>query len=197
MSYRRTFGAAGLVVAVALTLGGCSALFPFGSSAAHTKTPTDHYTVAGIPVAPATGRVISGKGYSYRVPKGWSPQPPVNFDHPDTEAGAGPKGDGVEVLLSSATKATLSQDENSGVAYLRSIQRTHIQVRPRLKIAGFEAVHLSSQETAFGVAYWVETYYFQNNAGAGYTVAFSFAHTESSAHCDTVADSVFATWTWA
>jgi hypothetical protein len=38
--------------------------------------------------------------------------------------------------------------------------------------------------------------YFQNHAGVGYTVAFSFAHTESLAHCETVADSIFATWTW-
>jgi hypothetical protein len=196
MSHRRTLGASGLFVALALTLGGCSALFPFGSTAAHTKTPTGHYTVAGIPVAPATGRLISGKGYSYRVPKGWSHRSPLNFDNPDTDVGAGKEGDGVEVVLSSATKATLSEDEKSAVASLQGAQRTHIQVRPRVKIGGFEAVHLSSQDTAFGVTKWVELYYFQNHAGVGYTVSFDFADTESLAYCDTVADSVFATWAW-
>lgn len=80
MSGRVSIAAVGLVVALALVLSGCTSPSTRTPNAghkavpgpAHSAVPTGGSTPPASSVAPATGELITGTGYSFRAPEGWS-----------------------------------------------------------------------------------------------------------------------------
>jgi hypothetical protein len=158
-------------------------------------------TPSASSVAPATGVLIEGAGgaYTFHAPVGWTI--PKNAPQADAYAIAAEpdaKGfyDTINVLPAPSTTTNLDEEEQGGVSYLeQAMKATHVQVRPRIMIAGEEGVHLSSLQTQDGVALWSEQYRV-NHGGIAFTINFDFHETESQAVREALAESVLATWAW-
>jgi hypothetical protein len=171
------------------------------SSAASNTCSSPGSTPTASAVAPATGILVAGAGgaYTFRVPVGWT----IPTDAPQADAyaiSAQPDADGVfdtvNVLPSPATSDSLDEIEQNGVSYLEQVVgATHVEVRPRLVVAGAERAHISSQRTQNGITEWSEQYILQRS-GIAFTVTFAFNASESEDTRDALAQSVLATWTW-
>jgi hypothetical protein len=150
--------------------------------------------------APAAGIVISGSGYAFHAPAGWTPpQRPVQADAYAISAEPDAAGvyDTVNVLLGAPSTDSLPAQQRNAAQYLeQAVGATQVKIRPRIEIAGDEAVHLSSLQSHQGVTVWSEQYSV-THGGTGVTVTFDFHENESQADREALADSVLAAWTWA
>lgn len=201
--------AIGLAAAMALALTGCVSLLPLAPAGQETSAPlveetaapANQSTLPPISAPPATGELITGTGYSFHAPAGWStpPDAPSRADAYLISAKANAKGvyDTVNVLFQPATADTPDEIELNGVGYLEAvIGATHVQVRPRVAIAGAECVHISSLRTTQGITAWSEQY-IVTSSGITYTITFAFDKAESQADRDALAESLLASWSWA
>jgi hypothetical protein len=181
-----------LVAATALVLAGCSITAP-PSPDPETEAPTSD-------VAPATGDLITGDGYSYHVPDGWGLPPQDLANGSDTLALDLTDDDGfsdnVNVLLSPAGEITPDQVEAAGPPELENSGATDVEVRPRVAIAGEESAHLAAIFTQGTATYQIDQYY-PTHDGQTYVVTFSFSQTVSQADREALAESVLASWVWA
>jgi hypothetical protein len=190
MRLHTSLAAVGLAAALTFSLAGCFAPSPSpstGESAPPAST-----------VDPATGDTISGTGYTYNAPEGWSVPPslPNGVDTVSADlADADGFTDNVNVLLSPAGEVTPDQVESAGVSELEGAGATNIEVRPRITVAGSESAHLTAKLSSGGATYLFDQYY-ATNAGQTYVITFSFSDTESQADREALAESVLASWTW-
>jgi len=191
MRLHTSLAAVGLAAALTFTLAGCFSPSPSpatGESAPPAST-----------VDPATGDTITGTGYAFNAPEGWT-VPGSLPSGVDTVAADLADADGftdnVNVLLSPAGALTPDQVESAGAAELESVGATDIEVRPRVTVAGSESAHLTAQLSSSGVTYVFDQYY-ATNADQTYVITFSFSDTESQSDREALAESVLASWTWA
>ena len=186
-----------VVFAAALVLAGCSVVAP---PAPDTDTDTGNDAPVSD-VAPATGELVTGDGYSYNVPEDWGvpDEKPAGFD-PDSFAIDLDDTDGftdnVNVLLSPAGSITSDQVEEAGVAELEGAGATGVEARPRISVAGEESAHLTALFTQGGTSYLIDQYY-PTHDGQTYVVTFSFSETVAEGDREALAESVLASWTWA
>lgn len=180
--------------ALAVTLSGCSTIAPPALPGGTTDSEAPDFSVDA-----ADGELITGDGYSYRVPEGWAtPEEPTPGFSPDTFAADLTDDDGfadnVNVLLSGGV-ATPDQVEQFGTTELENAGAVEVAVQPRVTIAGAESAHLTASLTSDGVAYWIEQYY-PTNDGETYVVTFSFSDALGDTDRVAIAESVLASWEW-
>lgn len=195
---------AALALATSLLLAGCFGSSPTGPAAPGSSVPGSSVQDPGTKapaVAPATGETVTGNGYSFVAPEGWTV--PTGVAEPsgvdtfmanlaDTDGFA----DNVNVVLSPAGEVTSEQVETQGVTELEGAGATDVTVGDRVTIAGSESAHLSAVFTSGAAVYQVEQFY-ASQSGQTYIVTFSFSTTVPVAERDAVTSSVLATWTWA
>lgn len=176
-----------LAVSVGFAAVGCSA------STATDPAPT-------LEVAPATGEVITGTGYTFAVPEGWGDPGPVEGFDPDSLAADLTDADGftdnVNVILSPAGRITPDQVETDGLKELEGAGATDLTVEPRVTVAGSESAHLSGSLAAGATEYAVEQFYV-SDADQTYVVTFSFSSDVSKDARDALSGAVLASWKFA
>jgi hypothetical protein len=152
-----------------------------------------------LSVAPATGLLIAGTGYTFHAPAGWTL--PTRVPQANAYAiSAKPDAEGfydtINVLGADSNTDTFDEEEQNGVAYFeQAVGAAAIQVRPRIEIAGAESVHISSLQTHNGATRWTEQY-LVTHADAAWTITFDFNEADSQAEREALAESVLASWTW-
>ena len=194
-----SLAAVGLAAALTFTLAGCFSASPTTPTTPESAPTTEESAPPALSVDPATGVLLTGTGYSFNAPEGWT----VPSDTPpaaDVFAVAPPDADGfyntVNVLFAPANGESAETVEIKGVAYLEGIGATDVQVRPRVAVAGSESVHFSAGRSSNGASYRSEQYIVTAN-GQDYTVTFVFNITLSQADREALAESALASWTWA
>lgn len=207
---RRITGSIAAAAIAALMLTGCmSTQIPGGgSSDKPTSSQTDGNgggdnggTGGGkeITVAPATGTQLSGTGYSFNLPAGWTqrtdgvkaPIELMALNESDSDGFS----DNLNVIKSPAGKLSAEQVETAGKKELEQVKATDITIGDRVNVAGNEAAHLSAKFTQQGVTYATEQYGV-SNASQTYIVTFSFSESLPQADREKLAESVLATWNW-
>jgi hypothetical protein len=191
----RISNAAVVALAASLLVTGCS----IGSPTASTHQP------GGAPssdpgVTPATGKTVTGNGYSYAAPDGWTvPDGVAKPAGVDTFVADVADKDGfadnMNVLLSPAGQVSSEQVETQGVQELKDAGASDVKVGSRSTIAGSESAHLSAVFPSGEKEYLIDQYYLTHSAQT-YIVTFSFSSTVSQADRETLAKSVLATWNW-
>jgi len=156
-------------------------------------------TPAAISAAPATGILITGTGYSFRAPAGWTPpQRPEQADAYAISAQPDVSGfyDTLNVLVGPTTTDTLDEQQRNAAQYLeQAVGATQVKIRPRVEIAGEEGVHISSLQSHHGTTEWSEQYAVEHD-GTGFTITLDFHENESQTDREALADSVLASWSW-
>lgn len=178
-----------LVAVFALT--GCS-LLP-----ASLDVPPTVPTEIGAP--PATGETITGAGYSFVAPAGWSVPPDMALPGVDLFVGnmADPDGFADNVVIGHFPSGRVTPDwiELHGVKELESIGASSVEIRNRVIIAGSESAHLAAIVSIDGHENQAEQFYVSNDEQT-YIVTFSFSLTVPEADRDYLAESVLKSWTW-
>jgi hypothetical protein len=151
-----------------------------------------------LSAAPATGMLITGTGYTFHAPAGWTlPTKAVQGDSYAISAKPDAKGfyDTINVVIRPSNKDSLSAEELNGAEYLLQVTKaTAVQVRPRVEIAGEEGVHISSLTNHGGVRR--NEQYLVTRDGMDLYVTFNFDPAESQTDREALAESVLASWTW-
>lgn len=182
-----------VAVAATLLLAGC-----FGPAPTTPTTPVDGGGDAPpTTVDPATGEVVSGTGYSYNAPEGWTLQTgnfgagldTVVADTNDTDGFS----DNINVIVSPAGELSSDQIESLGVAELEGVGATGVTVQSRITVAGAESAHLTASMSQQGTDYVIDQYY-PTEPGQTYIVTFSFSPNVSQDDRDALAASVLASW---
>lgn len=153
-----------------------------------------------ITVPEATGILITGTGYTFHAPAGWTlPPQPMKADSYAVSAQPDANGvyDTVNVLVGTLNTDTLADQQQRAAQYLEQvIGATQVKIRPRVEIAGEESVHISSVLSHQGIAEWSEQYSV-SHGGATLTISFGFARSaESQTDREALAESVLASWAW-
>ena len=168
-----------------------------GLSDASSSCPAPKPTAITVPAA--TGIVITGTGYSFHAPAGWTlPFRPVKADSYAISGRPDANGvfDTVNVLVGTLNPDTLAEQQQRAAQYLEQVVgATQVKIRPRVEIAGEESVHISSVLSHQGISEWSEQYSV-SHGGATLTITFAFTHTGSQADRDASAESVLASWAW-
>lgn len=180
------------VLASVFSVAGCSSL-PASLDVPAT-VPTE------IAAVPATGQTISGTGYSFAVPEGWSSPPGITVPEADLAIGNPTDTDGftdnIVVVLAPAEELTPDWIESRGVEALEDGAATKVEVRNRVMIGGSESPHLAAIFSNDDTEYQVEQFYVRNDVQL-YVVTFSFSLAVPEADRDSLAESVLASWAWA
>ena len=205
----KTSAGVGAVLALTLVLTGCSLPAPAPEETEQTA-PVDEQPESqpeetaqsdfSFDTDPATGIEIAGTGYTFRVPLGWQiPDAPEGYD-PDALAGDPNDTDGfadnVNVVVSPAGLLTPDQIEQGSEEEMNAVGADSVETNERVRVAGSETTHLSTQITEQGLTYLLEQYGVSSDEQT-YVVTFSFSDTVSDADRQALAESVLATWTWA
>lgn len=196
---------AGAVLALAIVLTGCSSPAPAPEETEQTAPVEEQPEETAesdfsFDTAPATGIEIAGTGYTLHVPEGWQiPDAPEGYA-PDALAGDPNDTDGfadnVNVVVSPAGLLTPDEVEQGSEEELSSAGAGTVEVNDRVRVAGSETTHISTQLTEQGTTYLLEQYGVSSDEQT-YVVTFSFSDTVSDADRQGLAESVLATWTWA
>jgi len=204
---RRTPAHALSAVALTLALGlaGC-ATEPANSdsTSSESSAPSNSSSASSQPadtgVAPATGSVVSGDGYSYTIPVGWAQQDAALAPGTDTVAAdgapTGPFANNVNVVLSPAGAFTPDNVEAAAGNELETAGATEVQVLDRVTVAGEETAHVTAVMTVSDLTYRIHQYYVTSDDQT-YVVTFSAAVDVPDEEMISTAESVLATWTWA
>ncbi len=196
--------ASALIVAVALVLTGCSALGIGGGdrpATANPSTPSGQDT--GTPTTPgagpATGTLITGTGYSFRVPEGWaeadaSLAPGADVLVMNTRSSA-QFTDSINVLLSPAGLVPLALLEQATRGELEGIGARDVMVGDRVRTGGNEFTHISAFMTLNTLNYQVEQFAVNSNSQT-YLITFAFSPSVTEQERMEVATSTLATWSF-
>ncbi|MFS0868255.1 hypothetical protein AB3M83_13085 [Microbacterium sp. 179-B 1A2 NHS] len=186
--------AAGLVLASAIALAGCSTAAP---EVEESQAPT-----ASAPaVAPAAGGTVEGDAYVFSTPEGWGfpEEAPEGYDETMFSADLTDTDDftdNLNVITSPAGEITPEQVESDGVAELENVGATDVTVLDRVTAGGVESAHLTAGfASPEGVEYTIDQYYL-TDAGQTHIVTFSFSPDVPQEDRDALAQSVLATWQW-
>lgn len=152
-----------------------------------------------LSTAPAAGLLITGTGYTFHAPVGWTlPTRAVQGDSYAISAKPDAKGyyETINVLIKPSNKDSFFVKEQNGAEYLLEVVKaTAVQVRPRVEIAHNEAVHISNLTNPQGVSRRNEQYLVTHD-GADLTITFQFNPEETQNAREAIAESVLASWTW-
>ncbi|WP_067436852.1 hypothetical protein [Nocardioides jensenii] len=209
------------LLAPALLVGGCSAgdtgrdlvmgpaaSIDDSSNAAQdteTQDPPDPLATPEPPATsaePATGRIMSGKGYQYSAPKSWvdiTKQMRESGQKVDTAVGADitvstTVRENLNVVLTDVPGVTLETYEQIAPETLAFMVKD-LEVYDRAVIAGDEAVHVGGSATVGGVDFFFEQFVVVRD-DTMYAVSFAINLERSDEERRAVVDSVLASWKW-
>ncbi|SDQ45564.1 hypothetical protein [Microbacterium sp. cf332] len=216
MTRTKTTSAAALLVSAALLLAGCGGqaddTAASGDAGASSSSPSasapssaPQSTASASDVAPATGELITGTGYSFSVPEGWTiPEQQIPgteqldvfvADLSDPNAAF---ADNVNVVVGPDGQVVTPESiEAEGVEQLKAqTGAADVAVGSRTVIAGTESAHITATVTEQGATYNVDQFY-PTTDDRTYVVTFSFNTDVSDADRAAVYESVLASWAWA
>lgn len=181
---RTTLRTSALLIAAALILTGCSG----GPD-----------VLEEAEIAPATGPVISGNGYSFTAPEDWeqadaSIAPGTDVVVWDT-AETGDFSDNANVVISPAGLVDLERVEQATAAELEEHGAEHVTIKDRLTLNGVEHTHVAARMTEQGITYVAEQFAL-NSDSQTYLVTFSFDESVPEANRIELAKSVLVTWSF-
>ncbi|AKU16370.1 hypothetical protein [Luteipulveratus mongoliensis] len=192
---RRTATAGPLIVLAALALSACSDSGPGVVSGPSAPASTS---------APAGGATITGTGYSYSGPTGWTDakdkvtgQSTAKVDTIMTNTSDRDGfADNVNVIRQTgAGRVTLAAVEAASATQLKSAGASNVQVLPRTQVDGTESSHVTADAKTGPTPYLVEQLYILRD-GTSYTVTFSFSKTSTQQARNTAISAVTSSWKW-
>lgn len=146
----------------------------------------------------SSGSTVTGTGYTFDVPEGWSEQAypeGAAAQTPDAFAANGADNDGftdnVNVLLSPVKDVTEEMIEQEFAA-----QNAKVNFEENVTISGSDSLHATTTMTVSGVDYDIEQFYPADSEGQVYVVTFSFSPELPQEDRDQVIDQTLGTWTW-
>lgn len=172
------------------------------SAVRSASPPTAVPPPAPVTAAPAHGARLTGRGYSFRLPRGWR-DVTRTVDHRggvDRAAGARVADHGfnsnvnVVVTRGALTPAQIAQVTRSIEQRIRRTAPSYAVRRPVL-VAGEHAGHLAGLRSRAEPPYWLEQYVLSHRRRA-YVVSFSFSPHVPAAERHHVIGAVLASWTW-
>lgn len=190
------------LVLAAVALGGCGdGEADGGDETTSEPTSTPSETLADTDWGtPATGPVVTGEGYAYRVPETWgdvtgrAKKVQASVDSAAAEKAA---TDGFADNISVGYQSpdlTLEELESSMPTQLRSLVE-NLEALPHVTIDGEEALHHRGPAASGGTKYFLEQFAaLQDDRLA--IITFSFGRSLPAKERDAVIDSVMASWKW-
>ncbi|MBD8607042.1 hypothetical protein IFT73_09265 [Aeromicrobium sp. CFBP 8757] len=198
---------AALAIVSSLTLAGCggsdggsddSSSDNDSSSSATTDAPDDD-TDSGSDVAPATGDVISGTGFSFNAPEGWTDAKdvlPSALAVAANRSDADGFSDNINVIEDKTIVDVDRDDLEAAVKrVLEGVNAQDVTIKDPVDVAGEEAVTVAAVLEQNGTKYRTEQFAVSHD-GKGYVVTFSFSDTVSEDDREDLTDSVLETWKW-
>jgi hypothetical protein len=194
---------AALAIVSTLTLAGCGGSDGGSDDTADTDsssaTPTATTDAPDTDVDAAAGDTISGPGFSFKAPEGWSDAKDVL---PSALAVAADRGDSDGFsdninVIEDATIVGVGRDklETAVKKVLEGVNAQDVTIKDPVDIDGEEAVTVAASLEQNGTKYRTEQFAVSHD-GKGYVVTFSFSDTVSEDDRDALAASVLETWTW-
>jgi hypothetical protein len=189
------------MVLATLVLSGCGADAGDGDETDGDPTATPSAPLAATDWGrPATGPVITGTGYTYRVPKTWgdvtarAKKVQASSDSAASEKAATDGfADNISVGYQS-TDATLAELEAVLPAKLRSLVKK-LDTLPHVTIDGVEALHHRGLAQSAGTTYFLEQFAVLRD-GRVAIINFSLGQSLPVAEREAMVASVMASWTW-
>jgi hypothetical protein len=169
-------------------------------SSGPTSTPSD--TLAETDWGePATGPVIRGKGYTYRVPKTWgdvTEQAKKMQGSVDTAAAEKGATDGFADNISVGYQAFdgMLEDLRSTMATQLEILVAHLEVLPNVTMDGEESLHHRGPAASAGRKYFLEQFATLRD-GRIAIITFSIASSMPAKERDAMIASIMSSWKWA
>ena len=195
---------AALAIVSSLTLAGCGgsdggsddSSDNDSSSSATTDAPDDD---GDSDVDAATGDTISGTGFSFNAPEGWTDAKDVL---PSALAVAANRGDtdgfsdNINVI-EDKTIVDVDRDdlEKAVKRVLEGVNAQDVTIKDPVEVDGEEAVTVAAVLEQNGTKYRTEQFAVSHD-GKGYVVTFSFSETVSEDDREDLTDSVLETWKW-
>ncbi|MCL8253122.1 hypothetical protein AERO_17185 [Aeromicrobium fastidiosum] len=199
---------AALAIVSSLTLAGCGgsdggsddSSDNDSSSSATTDAPDDDTdTDSGSDVAPATGDVISGTGFSFNAPEGWTDAKdvlPSALAVAANRSDADGFSDNINVIEDKTIVDVDRDDLEAAVKrVLEGVNAQDVTIKDPVDVAGEEAVTVAAVLEQNGTKYRTEQFAVSHD-GKGYVVTFSFSDTVSEDDREDLTDSVLETWKW-
>jgi hypothetical protein len=198
---------AALAIVSSLTLAGCGgsdggsdeSSDTDSSSSATTDAPDDSDTDTDSDVDAATGDTISGTGFSFNAPEGWTDAKEVL---PTALAVAANRGDSDGFsdninVIEDKTIVDVDRDdlEKAVKRVLEGVNAQDVTIKDPVEVDGEEAVTVAASLEQNGTKYLTEQFAVSHD-GKGYVVTFSFSDTVSEDDRDDLTESVLETWKW-
>jgi len=200
---------AALAIVSTLTLAGCGgsdggsddSSDNDSSSSATTDAPDsdDSDSDSGSDVDAATGDVISGTGFSFNAPEGWTDAKDVL---PTALAVAANRNDSdgfsdnINVIEDKTIVGVDRDDLEKAVKrVLEGVNAQDVTIKDPVEVDGEEAVTVAAVLEQNGTKYRTEQFAVSHD-GKGYVVTFSFSDTVSEDDREDLTDSVLETWKW-
>jgi hypothetical protein len=192
---------AGLTALAALALSACgsSSSTVATDPGADPSTPTDSVSSSQTPaVTPASGPVLSARGFSFRAPKGWA-------DVSDqAQAGvllyaANPTDDNplmITVRHPAHAPGTVTAAAKAAARMLGAAGGTNVTTRPATSVGGNQAAHVTATQAKPGSHYQLDAYYVLTGS-QGWVIMFATDQYTTQSRRQAMLDSVLATCHWA
>lgn len=184
-------------VTAVLACAGCTGAPSAESTSSASESAA---TTSPAPTSAAKGELISGTGYTYRVPKGWG-RPPNNvpgFD-PDSLAVDLRDNDGftdnANVILSPVGEMTPARAEDAAENELTAAGAKDISVNDRITVTGSESAHVTAVMSINDKDYRIEQFYLTDNDQT-FVVTFSFSTSLTAGDRAKVTGATMASWAW-
>ncbi|NYG60474.1 hypothetical protein BJ980_003397 [Nocardioides daedukensis] len=150
---------------------------------------------------PATGKTVKGKGYTYRMPKGWVKGTPLATDPSiDSVAEEADADDGfldnITVAHQKAPAGSTLDELEASVASQLAKTVPDLDVQPRVVLDGVEALHYRGAAKVDSVRYFLEELVTIDDKGAITVITFSFSPELGATSRTKLVDSVLASWSW-
>jgi hypothetical protein len=166
-----------------------------------TEPAQDPSTEPAPTEAPASGRRISGDGYSYAVPDGWQnisaamkkTQPMLNTAAGEPLSDVEGIRDNMNVVL--IPGLTLAAYEAAAPGELKFMV-DDLTILPRTTVADEASAHVGGVATTGGVTFWFEQYAVEHD-GRLFSVSFAVDQDSPEAERRAQIDSVLTSWRWA
>ena len=180
-----------ILATIGVSLAACGSSDPKSAAKA---TPTQAITAAA-----ASGPLQSTGDFSYRAPKGWQMGTPptalivsVAGDPADKDGFT----DNVNVVKIDPSPARNFEELEKGtVAELKKIKATQIKLRPRIKVDGDLAAHVTGKQNQNGGQFLTDQFTMIHGK-VNYAITFSFSTDVPIADQESISQSVIATWHW-
>lgn len=205
----RALAALGIAGALLTACGGDDGAGGAADPVSPSDTPSSSPTAPAEPTAvrssfgkPATGPLMKGTGYTYRLPAGWrdntklvkARQPIVDTAGTEAETTDG-FADNVTVGFDSAPDATLDDIEAAVPSRLEDLV-AQVRGRPRVLVDGVEGVHHGGPAVDGDRRFHLEQVVTLDDEFRLGVISFSFSPDVPAAERSRSVDSVLASWRW-